>query len=359
VGIRSSLVAGKSRLSVICMVALLAAVGLLSAQPAEELSGSLNGAQVASGWGPMRPTAKPKATQVIPFNVTYEPVRLKVAARTDADRLFSSLTVYSKGSKRVTSLRRQLHLEMNLERSMPGERVLVLEPHPMLAQLLSGVEFFVPDEAMMPRIGQLLAARDGKAYELPRQFNYLLRDCGWKFTADEIPNWARLLCIIRIAGRDGLVILPDLESDSSAPFIPRISFQSVAVETIGVRERAVLVRFVVDGKADEMQLPIWTPRWGKPRGWRGDTLHYYPNESDLDRLSEATTDGEASLALSGTAVQWEAETWSYYATVRHGSTPGLGCDIVFEATALPDRNGEYRVQVWDCLRNGLYTLGKN
>ena len=283
-----------------CLFILATTFGLVFAQPADAPPGDLDGAQVTSGWGPMRPTAKPGRTPSIPYDITYGPVRVHELSLSDAHRILALKAVPSgpnEGKRQPPTTYGQY---LGSDGLGLYERAWMLGPHPLLAQLLPGVEFYVPDLGF--RLGglQLCGVRDGKAYELPRQFSYLWRDCGGKFTKDEVPSWARTLCLLRVVDENVRRAFWQYWADTTKPMVPEVSFQSVVVETVEVGIPEVRVHLTVEGQPQEMRLRMWMPWWGHVP--TRDTLHYWPSDDDIDMLPEQRTDGGPVLlmGISGT-----------------------------------------------------------
>ena len=260
------------------LIALLTVAGYLSAQSAkEQSSASVEGIQLASGWGPMRPTAKPRPKAAVPFGETYDSVFVHEMDAPAAERIFE-LPITPTGDARDRGQRTMTYLQYLADgsgTSFAGEAWL-LAPHPLLADFLGDVDFVVTE--LGGDFPGLCAVRKGKIYEVPRQFNILLHDCGWDFSARDIPDWARILTVLDVAeGR-----MRQSTQYGFRPIIPAMSFQSVAVESVGVEVVSVVVRYTVDGKPAEERFQTWVPGWllGRPR----TNLKHYPAVPGIDPL---------------------------------------------------------------------------
>ena len=289
-----------SPITVICLVALFAAAGLVSAQPSDEQpSGNLDGAQVASGWGPARPTVRTSHRISVPSGVTYDSLFLRELDKAETGRLLNLQSVPS-GLDTERDARPMSYLRYLKPRTLEGYRTLAwaLPPHPFLAQLMVDVRFYVtgPSQGAYP---VLCAVRNGRIYGMPRQFCYLLKDCGWDFTAQDVPDWARVLALIDVIDRTTLVRWESGVAHARRPSVPSVSFQSVAVESAGFEAGNVIVRMTVDGTPTETQFPIWIPGWEPGKNMYKSGRRYYPSRSDIDLLSDFCTDGFPVISIAG------------------------------------------------------------
>jgi len=122
-------------------------------------------------------------------------------------------------------------------------------------------------------------ARNGSIYELPRQINFLLRDCGYDFSEKNVPNWSRLMVLVATIQN---TVLGDRLGWAWGidPILPEMSFQSVEIESTGWQSSDARVHFTAGGKPQQMRFLIWIPN--RIQGTPKRDYRYYPASDGVD-----------------------------------------------------------------------------
>jgi len=152
-----------------------------------------------------------------------------------------------------------------------------VERHPLLSQVLPGVEFY----SVVGRQGRLVGASgfsgewlmalsQGKWYKMPAALNQLMYDQGMRFTKADVPKWTRLSALVWAMLNRGYMqdeVIGDWDSVESTywrlPAVPALTFESVDVETSARVYSNEHVRVVLDGTTVDLSLLVGGTWFGK------------------------------------------------------------------------------------------------
>jgi len=263
--------------------------------------GSSEPIQLASGWGPDRPTAKTRQRAVEPFGVTYGPVYAHRLKDADARRVWDMKYVPT-GDERGRGPSSFFEYAAGFAPRWSSSMfcvpdVFALDEHRLIVSLLGDVKLYVMSPAPGRDGPTLVAAHAGRVYDFDYQLAALLHDCGVRFAQQDVGDWMRLLSLVRkwrdFQSNDGLMMLYEQDAGlGSAQVIPALRFDSVRiVETPRGPEAQLFLESGGDHRMEEF--PVWSDTNAE-----GDSV-YYPNTGNGLPEEGSLDDGPAIQIVGG------------------------------------------------------------
>ncbi len=238
---------------------------------------------LAAGCGPASPRAKTRPRVVEPMEVSYDPLYAREMTATETKKFYAlrfASAADGRGAKATSYF----------DHVGRGEPVAyAVGGHPLLGLLGDDAKIYVVCRPYHPWAPHLAVTLRDRVYEMPSGLNALLRDAGWRFEADEVPDWARLYVLFRLGDSCATMRKRWLWAEGKRPVVPSVVFDSVRVEPWGwVNSKRVVVSLKLDGRPQEVVMFMAIVETS-----RGDTL-YVPSSGGIDWIELGLLDDVTS-----------------------------------------------------------------